>query len=97
MQSLLTGKKRLKGFNANWIEYYLGDLFNERIEIGFNNLPLVSVTRDRGIIFRNLEDQKIHLAKISQNIYIFVLEILVIIQMRNVAGVSGLSEIEGIK
>lgn len=96
MQSLLTGKKRLKGFNANWIEYYLGDLFNERIEIGFNNLPLVSVTRDRGIIFRNLEDQK-DTSSEDKSKYLHICPgDIGYNTMRMWQGVSGLSEIEGI-
>lgn len=43
MQQLLTGKKRLKGFKGEWKEIVLGNLFNERNEIGYNNLPLLSV------------------------------------------------------
>lgn len=43
MQKLLTGKKRLPGFNGEWKELRLGEIFNERNETGYNNLPLLSV------------------------------------------------------
>jgi type I restriction enzyme S subunit len=43
MQNLLTGKKRLKGFDGEWKEYHLGDFFIERSESGFYNLPLLSI------------------------------------------------------
>ena len=96
MQSLLTGKKRLKGFYSNWIEYYLGDLFDERIEIGFNKLPLVSVTRDRGIVFRNMEDQK-DTSSEDKSKYLHICPgDIGYNTMRMWQGVSGLSEIEGI-
>lgn len=43
MQQLLTGKKRLKGYNKQWKEIHLADAFNERSENGFVNLGLLSV------------------------------------------------------
>jgi len=43
MQNLLTGKKRLKGFQLEWKEYHLGEMFSERNETRFLNLPLLSV------------------------------------------------------
>ena len=43
MQQLLTGKKRLPGFSGEWKEMDLGNLFDERNETGYNNLPLLSV------------------------------------------------------
>ncbi len=43
MQQLLTGKKRLKGFEGEWIECHLGDVFEERVETGYNDLPLLSI------------------------------------------------------
>jgi len=41
--NLLTGKKRLYGFDKNWQEYHLGELFSERNESRFFDLPLLSV------------------------------------------------------
>ena len=57
MQSLLTGKQRIKGFQKPWSEYYLGKLFKERAERGIEDQPLISITRENGIIPRN-EDRK---------------------------------------
>ena len=43
MQNLLTGKKRLKGFSSEWKEYHLGEMFSERNETKYFDLPLLSV------------------------------------------------------
>lgn len=43
MHELLTGKRRLKGYNKPWREIHLGSAFDERNEIGFVNLDLLSV------------------------------------------------------
>ena len=43
MQNLLTGKKRLKGFDEKWKEYHLGEMFKERNETKHFDLPLLSV------------------------------------------------------
>jgi len=43
MQNLLTGKKRLKGFEGVWKEYHLGEMFKERNETKYFELPLLSV------------------------------------------------------
>lgn len=43
MQQLLTGKKRLKGFDGEWKEMHLGDMFIERNETKFFDLPLLSI------------------------------------------------------
>lgn len=43
MQNLLSGKKRLKGFEGEWKEFHLGEMFSERNEIGYSDLPLLSV------------------------------------------------------
>lgn len=43
MQNLLTGKLRLKGFNGEWKEYHLGNMFTERNETKNSELPLLSI------------------------------------------------------
>jgi len=43
MQQLLTGKKRLKGFGWEWKEMHLGDMFTERNETKYFDLPLLSI------------------------------------------------------
>ncbi len=50
MQQLLTGKKRLPGFNESWEEYRLGELFDERREVNCEHLPLLAITGSRGVI-----------------------------------------------
>lgn len=52
MQQLLTGRRRLKGFSKPWITAKLGSLFKERVEQGRMDLPLLSITADRGIVPR---------------------------------------------
>lgn len=43
MQNLLTGNKRLMGFVGKWKECHLGELFSERTETKYFDLPLLSV------------------------------------------------------
>lgn len=43
MQQLLMGKKRLKGFDGEWKEKHLGEMFTERSETKFFDLPLLSI------------------------------------------------------
>lgn len=43
MQILLTGKKKLKGFAGEWKEFHLGEMFTERTETKYFDLPLLSV------------------------------------------------------
>ena len=51
MQQLLTGRKRLPGFNQKWEEYLMGELFKERRESKYSHLPLLAITGNQGIIF----------------------------------------------
>jgi type I restriction enzyme S subunit len=52
-QALLTGRRRLPAFaGREWRETRLGELFDERSERGQAELPLLSITADRGIIPR---------------------------------------------
>lgn len=43
MEQLLTGKKRLKGFGGLWQEVHLGEMFVERNETKYIDLPLLSI------------------------------------------------------
>lgn len=57
MQQLLTGKKRLLDnngvrFSGEWKTYKFGSLFNERVETGRDDLPLLSITADDGVIYQ---------------------------------------------
>ena len=51
------GKGGKAGSNG-WKTYHLGDLFDERVEIGRGDLPLLSITGDRGVVDRNDLDKK---------------------------------------
>lgn len=58
MQQLLTGKKRLKGFSGEWKEVRLGEVFEERNETNCDNLPLLSITGDKGVIYQSESDKR---------------------------------------
>tara|TARA_R110000764_G_scaffold112761_10_gene199797 strand:+ start:25154 stop:26356 length:1203 start_codon:yes stop_codon:yes gene_type:complete len=58
MQQLLTGKKRLPGFEGEWNLYHLGCLFTERSEIGSKDLPLLSITSNEGVVYQNETGRK---------------------------------------
>lgn len=59
MQQLLTGQRRFKELgNDAWNEHHLGDLFTEREETNCVDLPLLSITADRGVIPRTDVDRK---------------------------------------
>ena len=58
MQQLLTGKKRLKGFEGKWKEVRLGEIFDERNESNRGDLPLLSITGDRGVIYQSESDKR---------------------------------------
>ena len=58
MQQLLTGKKRLPGFGGEWKEIKLGDIFDERNETNRDDLPLLSITGDRGVIYQSDSDKR---------------------------------------
>lgn len=58
MQQLLTGKKRLPGFSGEWKEVKLGDIFDERNETKYNDLPLLSITGDKGVIYQSESDKR---------------------------------------
>ena len=58
MQQLLTGKKRLKGFEGEWKEVRLGDVFDERNETNRDDLPLLSITGDKGVIYQSESDKR---------------------------------------
>ena len=58
MQQLLTGKKRLPGFSGEWKEVKLGDVFDERNETNHDDLPLLSITGDKGVIYQSDSDKR---------------------------------------
>lgn len=58
MQQLLTGKKRLPGFSGEWKEVKLGEVFDERNETNRDDLPLLSITGDKGVIYQSDSDKR---------------------------------------
>lgn len=52
MQQLLTGKRRRRGSTVPWKKCHLGNVFTERREQGNNDLPLLSVTLNAGVVRR---------------------------------------------
>ena len=58
MQQLLTGKKRLSGFNGAWKADRLGKMFLERKETNCEGLQMLAITGTQGIIPRRELDLK---------------------------------------
>ena len=58
MQQLLTGMRRLPDFSGEWKEAKLGDVFNERNETNRDDLPLLSITGDKGVIYQYESDKR---------------------------------------
>ena len=59
MQNLLTGKKRLNGFNGEWKKIGAGEVFQSVSLKGFENEELLSATQDRGMIPRNMLEGRV--------------------------------------
>ena len=57
MQCLLTADVRFPEFEKQWNEVQLGDVFSERVERGYESLPLLSVT-ESGIRYRDELDRR---------------------------------------
>ena len=53
MQQLLTGKRRLPGFDSDWKQEKLGKLFAERCETKCEHLELLAITGTQGVIPRS--------------------------------------------
>ena len=58
MQQLLTGKKRLPGFEGEWKTDKLGKLFAERVETKCEHMELLAITGTQGVIPRSWLDLK---------------------------------------
>ena len=60
MQKLLTGKKRIKGFEKEkWKKLGAGEVFESFTKKGFENEELLSATQDRGIIPRSMLEGRV--------------------------------------
>ncbi|MDX1990809.1 MAG: restriction endonuclease subunit S [bacterium] len=96
MQLLLTGEVRFAEFDGEWEEVALGQLFRERVETGFQNLPLVAITSNDGIVYRDSLDRR-DTSTEDKSKYLHILPgDIGYNTMRMWQGVSGISSIEGI-
>ncbi len=96
MQQLLTGKKRLPGFNEKWKEYPMGELFKERRETYYNDLPLLAITGDKGIIPASAIERKDSSNADKSKYKRIVPDDIGYNTMRMWQGVSAVSTLEGI-
>lgn len=97
MQQLLTGKNRLPGFSEKkWTNYRLGKLFNERVEKNRVDLPLVSITRNQGVIWRDEVGRKDTSSEDKTKYLRICPGDIGYNTMRMWQGVSALSAIEGV-
>ena len=55
---LLTGKKRFSSFNEPWKIVNFGEISTERNETHREDLPLLSITAERGVILQSESDKK---------------------------------------
>lgn len=95
MQLLLTGQVRFPEFEGEWEDSRLGELFRERRESGFDDLPLVAIT-GKGIVFRDTLDRRDTSSEDKSNYLRIWPGDIGYNTMRMWQGVSGVSEIEGI-
>ncbi len=96
MKKLLTGKLRNQCFSKKWKEFFLGELFKERKETRFNTLPLLSITKENGVIPRE-EVERIDTSNKDKSKYLRICPgDIGYNTMRMWQGVSALSELEGI-
>ena len=58
MQRLLSAKLRLTGFSEHWKIHKLQELFTERNETNRTDLPLLSITGDRGVILQTESEKR---------------------------------------
>ncbi len=96
-QQLLTGQKRFSEFKGHkWDEVYLGEVFNERNESNRPDLPLLSITGDRGVIPRNEVDKRDTSNPDKSKYKRVAIGDIAYNTMRMWQGVSALSSLEGI-
>jgi type I restriction enzyme S subunit len=97
MQRLLTGGVRFPEFEGeDWREVKLGKVFDERKEQGYDDLPLLSITAEEGIIYRDELDRR-DTSSSDKSDYLRVCEGDVAYNtMRMWQGRSGVSDYEGI-
>lgn len=97
MQQLLTGKKRLTGFDGEWMYVRANQIFRNVTDKKHNGtLEVLSATQDRGIIPRSLVDIDIKYAEESLTGYKKVVKGNFVISLRSFQGGIEYSEYSGI-
>lgn len=96
MQQLLTGKKRLPGFNGAWKVDRLGKLFLERKETNCEGLQMLAITGAQGIIPRKALDLKDNSSEDKSKYLRVCVGDIGYNTMRMWQGVSAYSDYEGI-
>ena len=97
MQQLLTGKKRLSGFDGGWMYVRANQIFKNVIDKKHNGtLEVLSATQDRGIIPRSQVDIDIKYAEESLTGYKKVVKGNFVISLRSFQGGIEYSEHTGI-
>ena len=96
MQRLLTGKKRLPGFDGEWKDEKLGKLFAERSETNCEHLELLAITGTQGVIPRSQLDLKDNSSEDKSKYLRICVGDIGYNTMRMWQGVSAYSNYEGI-
>ncbi|WP_353893551.1 restriction endonuclease subunit S [Proteinivorax hydrogeniformans] len=96
MQKLLTGEKRLPGFEGEWEEVKLGDILKERKETGYTGLELLAITSTKGVIKRSELESKDNSSEDKSKYKRILPNDIGYNTMRMWQGVSGVSSYEGI-
>ncbi len=92
---LLTGRRRLPGFKVPLGERKLSDYFSRRQQSGEPNLPLLSVTLDRGIVFRDTIERRSESALVEEAHSLVEPGDIAYNMMRMWQGASGLCTVRG--
>ena len=95
-QQLLSGRCRLSHYDSTWTEYRLGALFKERRESNCVDLPLLSVTRESGVVPHGAANRKDSSAQDKSKYKRIMPGDIGYNTMRMWQGVSALSGLEGI-
>lgn len=96
MHQLLTGKKRLPGFNGQWKQEKLGNVFVERSETKCENLELLAITGSQGVVPRSQLDLKDNSSEDKSKYLRICVGDIGYNTMRMWQGVSAYSNYEGI-
>ena len=92
----LTPQIRFKGFTEAWEQRKAIDLFKDVSEKGFDNLPVLSATQDRGMVYRDENGINISHDKRNELTYKHVIPGQFVIHLRSFQGGFAHSAIEGI-